>query len=50
MLIEFTIRVEVEKDELTEDMYDGFDKILSNIEEVIGKESLTLDDSSWEEV
>mgnify|MGYP001457117765 CR=1 FL=1 len=50
MLIEFTVRVEVEKDELTEEMYEGFDKILSDMEEVIGKESLTLDDSLWEEV
>ena len=56
MIIRFELTVEIDdisksgEDGLTEEQSEGLGKILSNMEEIVGKEDLTLDDSSWEEV
>ena len=54
MKIEFALSVDIEPrgkhEELTEDQEIALDKVLSNLEEVLGKEGLELDDSCWEEV
>ena len=54
MLIEFTLSVNVDgkgKDDcLSEDQSEGLHGVLSELEEVLGKHSLELNDSSWEEI
>jgi len=54
MLIQFTLSVEVEPlgrgDELSEKQTEALNTVLSNLEEVLGKVSLELDDSCWEEM
>ena len=53
MLIEFTLTVEVEPfgkdDELSEDQEFALDSVQSDLEEVLGKHSLSLDESYWRE-
>lgn len=50
-LVTFTISIEVEDDGLTrysKEEQELFDKMLSDMEEVVGKSPFTLDDSYWE--
>lgn len=51
MLVDFIITIEVEDDlefEVTKKQAAEFDRILLDIEEVIGKTEYCLDDSKWE--
>jgi hypothetical protein len=50
MLIRFTITVEVERDELTDDISEGLDGLLSDMEDIANKAGLNIDDYSWEEL
>jgi len=55
MLIEFTLRVEVDpkgidNEYLSDEQSEGLDIVLSDLEEVLGRHSLDLDDSMWEEI
>jgi hypothetical protein len=55
MLIQFTLSVNVDakgKDDeyLSDDQSEGLHEVLNDLEEVLGKHDLELNDSGWEEI